>query len=217
MARTRKPNASEASLTTAQQLGSIVKSCRDIMRKDKGLNGDLDRLPMLTWMMFLKFLDDMEQHPGAGGDSGGRAVPPGHRAALPLAGLGGERQRQDGMPPATATTLIAFINNDEAMRPDGARRPGALRLPAQPAGRQRWRPAGCDCHGLPGHRQPHDQRLPAARCDQQGQRASTSRSSDEIHTLSAPLRVDAQGDAGRGGRLRRVLHAAAGDPLHGRR
>ena len=28
------------------------------MRKDKGLNGDLDRLPMLTWIMFLKFLDD---------------------------------------------------------------------------------------------------------------------------------------------------------------
>src|SRR6266481_2870084 len=47
--------------STAQQLGSIVKSSRDIMRKDKGLNGDLDRLPMLTWIMFLKFLDDMEQ------------------------------------------------------------------------------------------------------------------------------------------------------------
>jgi type I restriction enzyme M protein len=31
------------------------------MRKHKGLNGDLDRLPMLTWVMFLKFLDDMEQ------------------------------------------------------------------------------------------------------------------------------------------------------------
>jgi type I restriction enzyme M protein len=30
------------------------------MRKDKGLNGDLDRLPMLTWILFLKFLDDHE-------------------------------------------------------------------------------------------------------------------------------------------------------------
>ncbi len=47
--------------STAQQLGSIVKSSRDIMRKDKGLSGDLDRLPMLTWVMFLKFLDDMDQ------------------------------------------------------------------------------------------------------------------------------------------------------------
>src|SRR5215210_4678199 len=46
--------------TTAQALGSVIKSARDIMRKDKGLNGDLDRLPLLTWVMFLKFLDDAE-------------------------------------------------------------------------------------------------------------------------------------------------------------
>src|SRR5216683_5532710 len=59
MAKTKKSKP-DLSQTTAQQLGSIIKSCRDIMRKDKGLNGDLDRLPMLTWIMFLKFLDDME-------------------------------------------------------------------------------------------------------------------------------------------------------------
>src|SRR6202011_3406643 len=47
--------------TTAQSLGSLLKSARDVMRKDKGLNGDLDRLPMLTWLMFLKFLDDHEK------------------------------------------------------------------------------------------------------------------------------------------------------------
>ena len=46
--------------TTVQRLSSLLKSVRDIMRKDKGLNGDADRLPMLTWMMFLKFLDDLE-------------------------------------------------------------------------------------------------------------------------------------------------------------
>jgi len=34
-------------MTTAQQLGSIIKSARQIMRKDKGLSGDLDRLPTL--------------------------------------------------------------------------------------------------------------------------------------------------------------------------
>ena len=47
--------------TTAQRLSSLIKGCRDIMRKDKGMNGDADRLPMLTWIMFLKFLDDVEQ------------------------------------------------------------------------------------------------------------------------------------------------------------
>jgi len=46
--------------TTAQSLGSILKSAHDIMRKDKGLNDDLDRLPLLTWIMFLKFLDNLE-------------------------------------------------------------------------------------------------------------------------------------------------------------
>ena len=51
---------SKVPLTTAQQLGSLIKSARDIMRKDKGLNGDVDRLPLLTWVMFLKFLDDLE-------------------------------------------------------------------------------------------------------------------------------------------------------------
>ena len=55
-----RPAAATSSQTTAQSLGSLLKSARDIMRKDKGLNGDLDRLSMLTWMMFLKFLDDLE-------------------------------------------------------------------------------------------------------------------------------------------------------------
>ena len=59
MARIKKATA-EAPKTTAQALGSLLKSARDIMRKDKGLNGDLDRLPLLTWIMFLKFLDDLE-------------------------------------------------------------------------------------------------------------------------------------------------------------
>src|SRR5438132_8272992 len=51
-----------AELTTAQQLGSLIKSARDIMRKDKGpgMDTDLGRLPLLTWVMFLKFLDDLE-------------------------------------------------------------------------------------------------------------------------------------------------------------
>ena len=104
--------------TTSQQLGSITKSARDIMRKDKGLNGDLDRLPMLTWIMFLKFLDDLEQE---GEDE---------------AALRNERFRPILESPyrwrdwaaddsgITGDELIAFINNDEAIRPDGTRGPG---------------------------------------------------------------------------------------------
>ncbi|MDE3076946.1 MAG: SAM-dependent DNA methyltransferase, partial [Chloroflexota bacterium] len=58
MARARKDTKNQ---TTAQRLGSLIKTCRDTMRKDKGLNGELDRLPQLTWMLFLKFLDDLER------------------------------------------------------------------------------------------------------------------------------------------------------------
>ncbi|GEO08295.1 N-6 DNA methylase [Segetibacter aerophilus] len=60
MAKSTKPKALKQE-TTAQRLSGIIKSCRKIMRKDKGMNGDADRLPMLTWIMFLKFLDDNEQ------------------------------------------------------------------------------------------------------------------------------------------------------------
>jgi type I restriction enzyme M protein len=48
------------STTSLAQLSSVIKSARDIMRKDAGLNGDLDRLPQLSWMLFLKCYDDLE-------------------------------------------------------------------------------------------------------------------------------------------------------------
>jgi type I restriction enzyme M protein len=47
--RTPKLHNLRDSLSTGQQLASLIKSCRDIMRKHKGLTTDLDRLPMLTW------------------------------------------------------------------------------------------------------------------------------------------------------------------------
>lgn len=58
---TKSTTKSTAPVTTAQKLGSVIKSARDIMRKDKGLSGELDRLPQLTWIMFLKLLDDVEK------------------------------------------------------------------------------------------------------------------------------------------------------------
>ncbi|BAQ61922.1 type I restriction-modification system [Geminocystis sp. NIES-3708] len=58
---TKSTAKSTTPVTTAQKLGSVIKSARDIMRKDKGLSGELDRLPQLTWIMFLKLLDDVEK------------------------------------------------------------------------------------------------------------------------------------------------------------
>lgn len=50
------PTSPQAKLT------SVIKSARDFMRKDAGLNGDLDRLPQLAWLLFLKAFDGLEQN-----------------------------------------------------------------------------------------------------------------------------------------------------------
>jgi type I restriction enzyme M protein len=108
----------ETAKSTAQQLGSIVKSCRDIMRKDKGLNGDLDRLPMLTWIMFLKFLDDMEQVREAETKLADKRY---HPSIEPPYRWRDWAAKAEGI---TGPELIAFINQDEAVRPDGKRGAG---------------------------------------------------------------------------------------------
>jgi type I restriction enzyme M protein len=42
-------------------IGGIIKSIRDIFRKDPGLNGDAQRIEQLGWMIFLKLFDDKDQ------------------------------------------------------------------------------------------------------------------------------------------------------------
>ena len=117
MAREKKQKTLQL-LTTAQRLSSIVKSCRDIMRKDKGLNGDLDRLPMLTWVMFLKFLDDMEQIREQEAKMSGKRFRPALDSPY--------RWRDWAAKPEgiTGDELIAFVNNEESVRPDGTKGAG---------------------------------------------------------------------------------------------
>lgn len=117
MARTKNTTADQ-SQTTAQALGSLLKSARDIMRKDKGLNGDLDRLPMLTWIMFLKFLDDLELQREEEAALVGRRFRP---AIEPPYRWRDWAARADGI---TGDELLAFINQDETIRPDGTKGAG---------------------------------------------------------------------------------------------
>lgn len=106
---------SQQPLTTAQQLGSLIKSARDTMRKDKGLNGDLDRLPMLTWIMFLKFLDDLEQIHREKAKVAGKPHKP---IIQPPYRWRDWAAKEDGI---TGDDLIRFINQQEATRPDGTK------------------------------------------------------------------------------------------------
>lgn len=47
--------------TTQARLQAVIHQSRQVMRKDAGLNGELDRLPQLAWLLFLKAFDDLEE------------------------------------------------------------------------------------------------------------------------------------------------------------
>jgi type I restriction enzyme M protein len=57
MARPKKTNPP---VSPQAKLAAVIKSARDAMRKDAGLNGDLDRIPQLAWLLFLKAFDGLE-------------------------------------------------------------------------------------------------------------------------------------------------------------
>ena len=115
----RKPaSAAAPALTTAQSLGSLIKSARDIMRKDKGLNGDLDRLPMLTWIMFLKFLDDLEQQRETEAKLAGKKFKPAIEPPYRWRDWAADPQG------VTGDELLSFINYEECTRPDGKKGAG---------------------------------------------------------------------------------------------
>lgn len=129
MTRAKK---SQAPQTTAQQLSSLIKSVRQILRKDKGLNGDADRLPLLTWVMFLKFLDDLEIRHEEEAELDGCRYDPLIEAPYRWRDWAA---RADGI---NGEELLAFLNQDEAIRPDGKRGAGLfayLRGQAQRIGR----------------------------------------------------------------------------------
>ena len=42
-------------------IGGVIKSIRDIFRKDRGLSGDAQRIEQLGWMIFLKLFDDKDK------------------------------------------------------------------------------------------------------------------------------------------------------------
>jgi type I restriction enzyme M protein len=91
--------------TTPQaKLSGVIKTVRDTMRKDAGLNGDLDRIPQLAWLLFLKAFDGLEERRQiVEGSSFTPAIAEPYRwrdwAADPVDGRTGD-------------TLIDFVNNE---------------------------------------------------------------------------------------------------------
>ena len=42
-------------------VGAVISNIRNIMRQDRGISGDAQRLEQLGWMLFLKIMDDKDQ------------------------------------------------------------------------------------------------------------------------------------------------------------
>jgi len=108
----------KAPLTTRDNLSSLIGTARKILRKDKGLNGDVDRLPLLTWVMFLKFLDDLEVVHEEEAKLDGHTYHP--IIEIPYRWRDWAAH-EDGL---SGDELLAFINQDECHRGDGTRGPG---------------------------------------------------------------------------------------------
>ena len=104
--------------TTPAQLSSVIKAARDIMRKDRGLSGDTDRLPQLTWILFLKFIDDSERIREDEAIMAGETFHPAIEA--PYRWRDWVVQEQT----LTGDDLLLFIGNDEVTLPGGGKGKG---------------------------------------------------------------------------------------------
>lgn len=89
--------------TPQARLRSVIDSARKTMRKDAGLNGDLDRIPQLAWLLFLKAFDGLETEREIVEDNYRPAIEAPYRwrdwAADPIDGRTGD-------------DLVAFVNDE---------------------------------------------------------------------------------------------------------
>ena len=204
---TRKKQTTKT-VTTAQKLGSVIKSARDIMRKDKGLNGELDRLPQLTWIMFLKLLDNAE------------------KLREDEAELAGENYKSTIKSPYRWRDWAAnenfsgdrannFINNDEADLPDGTKGLGLLaylRSLKSKTGRDRADVIAKVFKDV------NNRMISGTLLFDVLSKINEIRfnRSQEVNILSLLLRVDVKGNTGCCGRFGRILYASPCDSLDGR-
>jgi len=113
--KARAPRKAKPQLTTRENLSALISTARKILRKDKGLNGDVDRLPLLTWVMFLKFFDDLEIAHADEAELDGKP----YQAIISAPYRWRDwAAREDGI---TGDELLAFIDQDVTIRADGSR------------------------------------------------------------------------------------------------
>jgi hypothetical protein len=99
-------------------LSSVIKSIQDIMRQDSGVDGDAQRISQLTWLLFLKVFDALEEELELTRDD--------YKSPLPQA----MRWRNWATDPEgiTGDALLDFVNNQlftslKALSGDAQRNP----------------------------------------------------------------------------------------------
>ena len=86
-------------------LSSFVKSIRDVMRNDAGINGDAQRIEQIAWMLFLKVYDAKEQDWEINEDNYQSIIPEKFRWCN-----WAHDDRSKGI--MTGDTLLNFVNNE---------------------------------------------------------------------------------------------------------
>lgn len=83
-------------------IGGIIKTIRDIFRKDPGLSGDAQRIEQLGWMIFLKLFDDKDKEK--------ELLNPKYKSPIPTE-LQWRNWAEDDEG-ITGDALITFVNNE---------------------------------------------------------------------------------------------------------
>jgi type I restriction-modification system DNA methylase subunit len=83
-------------------LSSVIKSIQDVMRQDSGVDGDAQRISQLTWLLFLKVFDALEEELELTRDRYTSPIPE------PLRW----RNWASDAEGITGDTLLSFVNND---------------------------------------------------------------------------------------------------------
>jgi len=83
-------------------LSSVIKSIQDIMRQDSGVDGDAQRISQLTWLLFLKIFDALEEELEVTRDHYTSPIPQAMRWRNWAADA-------EGM---TGDVLLSFVNNE---------------------------------------------------------------------------------------------------------
>ncbi len=182
------------------------KNIDDVLWKEAGCTTELDYTEQTSWLLFLKYLDELGAGQGDRGRAGGQEIHLHPRQALSLGKLGrAQGQGRQARPQ----------QGPDRRRPPRLRQPEALSLPArlQAEGQRAEHHRIQDRRDLRRDQEQDPERLQPARDHRPHRRAALPLPDREARAV-APLRSQDQEHGQRRAQRRRVLHSAPAHPRH---